>query len=79
MNTVLFEVSPWHTVHDEVTLATVTVVTGGGTEVQDWERTGVPVQPEGDDVATVLACVLLDWQVPQAEYVKEVQALVRGT
>jgi hypothetical protein len=42
--------------------------------VQDCERTGVPpVQPEGDDVATVLVWVLLDWQVPQAEYVNEVQ------
>jgi len=42
--------------------------------VQDCDTTGVPpVQPEGDDVDTVLVCVLLDWQVPQAEYVKELQ------
>jgi hypothetical protein len=35
------------------------------------------VQPEGDDVAAVLVCVPLDWQVPQAEYVNEVH--VGGT
>jgi hypothetical protein len=29
LNTVPFTVSPWHPVHDDVTLATVTVVTGG--------------------------------------------------
>ena len=37
------------------------------------------MQPEGDDVATVLVWVLLDWQTPQAEYVKEVQAVTGGT
>jgi hypothetical protein len=48
--------------------------------VQDWDRTGVPpVQPAGDDVATVLVWVLLDWQVPQAEYVNEVQVVTGGT
>ena len=31
------------------------------------------MQPAGDDVDTVLVCVLLDWQAPQAEYVNEVQ------
>jgi hypothetical protein len=42
--------------------------------VQDCDTTGVPpVQPVGDDVATVLVWVLLDWQVPQAEYVNDVQ------
>jgi hypothetical protein len=29
LNMVPFTVSPWHPVHDDVTLATVTVVTGG--------------------------------------------------
>jgi hypothetical protein len=43
--------------------------------VQDWDRTGVPpVQLAGDDVTTVRVCVLSDWQVPQPEYVNEVQA-----
>jgi hypothetical protein len=47
--------------------------------VHDCERTGVPpVQPVGDDVATVLVWVLLDWQVPQAEYVNEVQVAGAG-
>jgi hypothetical protein len=42
--------------------------------VQDWDRTGVPpVQFVGDDVATVRVCVLSDWQVPQPEYVNELQ------
>jgi hypothetical protein len=50
----------------------------GGTYVQACDRTGVPpVQPDGEDVDTVLVCVLLDWQVPQAEYVNDVQ--VGGT
>jgi hypothetical protein len=42
--------------------------------VQDCDRIGVPpVQPAGDDVATVLVWVLSDWQAPQAEYVNEEQ------
>ena len=62
-NTTPFTVRPWQPVHDEVTFATVMV----GTYVQDCDRTGdPPVQPAGDDVATVLVCVLLDWQAPQA-------------
>ena len=52
----------------------------GGTYVQDCDRTGVPpVQPVGDDVATVLVWVLFDWQAPQAEYVNEVHAVTGGT
>ena len=48
--------------------------------MQDWERTGVPpVQPVGDDVATVLVWVPLDWQAPQAEYMNDVQAVTGGT
>ena len=48
--------------------------------MQACDRTGVPpVQPAGDDVATVLVCVLLDWQAPQAEYVNEVQVVTGGT
>jgi hypothetical protein len=74
LNTVVFTVRPWHWVHVDCTRASVTVDVG----VQDCERTGVPpVQPEGDDAVTVLVCVPLDWQVPQAEYVNEVQ--VGGT
>ena len=47
--------------------------------MHDCDRTGAPpVQPEGDDVSTVLVCVLLDWQVPQAEYVNEVQVVADG-
>ena len=37
------------------------------------------MQPEGNDVDTVLVCVLLDWQAPHAEYVKEVQVVTGGT
>jgi hypothetical protein len=37
--------------------------------VQDWLRTGVPVQPDGDDEATVRVCVPLDEHVLHAEYV----------
>lgn len=48
--------------------------------MQDCDRTGVPpVQPVGDDVSTDLVCVLSDWQVPQAEYVKDVQSVTGGT
>ena len=48
--------------------------------MQVCDRTGVPpVQPVGDDEATVLVCVPLDWQVPQAEYVNEVQVVTGGT
>jgi hypothetical protein len=44
--------------------------------MQDWDSTGVPpVQPAGVDVDTVLVWVLLDWQVPQPEYVNEVQVV----
>ena len=32
------------------------------------------MQPAGDDVATVLVWVPLDWQAPQAEYVNAEQA-----
>ncbi len=42
--------------------------------MQAWESTGVPpVQPAGEEVSTVLVCVLFDWQAPQALYVKDVQ------
>jgi hypothetical protein len=37
------------------------------------------VHPEGDDDDTVLVCVLFDWQVPQAEYVNELQVVTGGT
>ena len=37
------------------------------------------MQPAGEDVATVLVWVLLDWQAPQAEYVNEVQVVTGGT
>jgi len=48
--------------------------------VQDWDRTGVPpVQPAGDDVATVLVWVLLDWHALQALYMNEVQVVTGGT
>ena len=49
--------------------------------MQDCDRAaGVPpVQPAGDDVATVLVWVLSDWQAPQAEYVNEVHAVTGGT
>jgi hypothetical protein len=74
--TVVFTVRPWHLVHDDFTFASVTVDVG----VQDCDRTGVPpVQPVGDDVATVLVCVPLDWHVPQAVYVNEVQVVTGGT
>jgi hypothetical protein len=44
----------------------------GGT--QDWLRTGdPPVQPGGDEEATVRVCVPLGWHAPQAEYVNELQ------
>lgn len=52
----------------------------GATYVHDWERTGdPPVQPAGDEDVTVCVCVLLDWQLPHAEYVKDVQAVAGGT
>ena len=77
LSTVVFTVRPWHEVHDEVTCASVSVA--GGVYVQDCDRTGVPpVQPVGDEVSTVLLCVLLDWQAPQAEYVNEVQVVTGG-
>ena len=48
--------------------------------MQACERTGVPpVQPAGDDVATVLVWVPSDWQVPQAEYVNDVHVVTGGT
>ena len=37
------------------------------------------MQPAGDEVNTVLVCVLLAWQAPQAEYVNEVQVVTGGT
>ena len=36
------------------------------------------MQPAGDDVATVLVWVLLDWQAPQALYVNEEQVVGVG-
>jgi hypothetical protein len=49
-------------------LATAVASVQGAVYVQACERTGVPpVQPAGDDVATVRVCVLFDWQAPQAE------------
>jgi hypothetical protein len=48
--------------------------------VHDCEVTGVPpVQPVGDEVSTVRVWVLFDWQVPQAEYVNDVQVGAGGT
>ena len=44
------------------------MVVVGGVYVQDWERTGVPVQPDGDDAVTVRVCVPLEEHVPHAEY-----------
>jgi hypothetical protein len=68
LKTVVFTVRPWHPVHDEVTLAFVTV-----DDVQDCDKAGVPpVQPVGDDVAIVLVCVPFV-QVLHPEYVNEVQ------
>ena len=53
-------------VHDETMFAEVTGF--GAVYVQDWERTGVPpVQPEGEEVATVRVWVPFDWQAPQVE------------
>jgi hypothetical protein len=59
LKTVVFTVSPWHWVHVDCTRA---IVTGFGVVyVQACDRIGdPPVQPEGDDVATVLVWVLLD-------------------
>ena len=46
----------------------------GGTYVQLCVVTGLPpVHPDGLDDVTVLDCVLFDWHVPYALYVKEVQ------
>ena len=75
LKTVVFTVRPWHPVHDEVTLAFVTV-----DDVQDCDKAaGVPpVQPVGVDVAIVLVCVPLV-HVPQPEYVNEVQVVTGGT
>ena len=48
--------------------------------MQDCDRIGdPPVQPAGEDVATVLVWVPSDWQAPQAEYVNEVQVVTGGT
>ena len=75
MKTVVFTVSPWHWVQVDCTWASVSVED----DVQDCDRTGVPpVQPMGVDVATVRVCVPFV-QVPQPEYVNEVQALTGGT
>ena len=63
LSTVVFTVRPWHCVHDVVTWASVSVEA----DVQDCDRAGVPpVQPVGDDVATVRVCVPFV-HVPQAE------------
>jgi hypothetical protein len=44
------------------------------------ERTGEPpVQPLGDDVATVRIWVPSGWQAPQAEYVNDVHVGGGGT
>jgi hypothetical protein len=44
------------------------VAGAGGVYVQACVVTGVPpVQPDGEDVATVRVCVPFDWQVPHAE------------
>ncbi len=48
------------------TLKPVPVGVGGGTELQDWVRTGVPVQPAGVAEATVRVSVPFDWQALQA-------------
>ncbi len=50
---------------------------GGGVYVQDWLRTGVPVQPLGVELTTVRVWVLFDWHAPQALYVY-VQAVGGG-
>jgi hypothetical protein len=50
--------TPWQLPHD----------CAGGVYVQACERTGVPpVQPDGEDAATVRVCVPFDWQAPHAE------------
>ena len=38
-----------------------------------------PVQPDGDELATVRVCWLFDWQAPHAEYVNDVQVVGGGT
>lgn len=44
--------------------------------VHDWLVTGdPPVQPAGDDEATVLVCVPFGWQALQAEYVNDVHVV----
>ena len=74
LNTVVFTVSPWHCVHVDCTRAIVT-----GLLVQVCDSTGdPPVQPVGDCVNTVRDCEPLV-QVPQAEYVNEVQVVTGGT
>jgi hypothetical protein len=58
----------------DVELAFKFKVIVGGIYVQDWVVTGVPpVQPLGEEVKTVLVCNPPDEQVPQDEYVQEVQ------
>ena len=45
-----------------------------------WVVTGEPpVQPAGEDEATVRVCVLFDWQAPHAEYVNAEQVVTGGT
>jgi hypothetical protein len=59
----------------------VQVAGGGGTYAQDWVRTGLPpVQPAGDDVATVRDCWPLAGQVAgvQALYVNDAQVFGGG-
>ncbi len=52
LNTVVFDVRPWHCVHEVVTSVLVTVF--GAVYVHDCDRTGVPVQPAGLEVSMVL-------------------------
>ena len=48
--------------------------------MQDCERMGdPPAQPVGEEAVTVRVCVLFVWQLPHAEYVKDVQAVPGGT
>jgi hypothetical protein len=67
LNTVVFELRPWHPVQDETMFALVTGLAGAG-GVQACDRTGEPpVQPLGDEAVTVRVCVPPAEQVLQAE------------
>jgi hypothetical protein len=69
LSTTPFTVRPWHCVQVVVTWASVSVED----DVQDCDKTGdPPVQPAGDDVATVRVCVPFV-HVPQPLYVNEEQ------